>query len=425
MRRIPLPELLLLGILAVLLLPGLIIAAHDLIPLPNQLDFTSYYIAAQALGQGLSPYDPAVQAQLASAYGKLELAAYLYPPVIADILRPLAALPLPMAGLVWFGLNVLWVVLAARCITWLVRLPGYGVVGVCLLSILNPAVHHTLELGQVSSLLLVLISGALLALGRQSRGAWSDVLGGLLLALATMIKLFPAVLALPLIVSQRDRALAAYGLGLLGLIGLGVVASGGPDLTIVWATQVLPRYAGGFLTPNNQSLEAAIARLFQPQVLNLIPLAGRPTRMQMAPLLNAPWLGLLLGYGLSGVIGLSSLWLLARRWRQQARQIELAEAAFLLATVLLIQPLVWYHYYTLLLLGYAVALPHALLQRSTRILLLASGILVASQRYWRINAQLGTPLVVSCGTLGVGLLWLAYARLMRTSGAAQAPEDLA
>jgi hypothetical protein len=425
-RQIPLLERVLLIALGALLLPGMLIALSDLIPIPIQLDFTAYYFAAQAMAHGQSPYDPGVQQQLAAAYGSPPLAAYLYPPIFAICLQPLATLPFPIANMVWFGLNLLWLVLAVRCMTRLTPTPALAVAALYVISILTPAVQHTLELGQVNTLLLLLISAALVAIGRRSRGAWWDILGATLLACATAIKLFPAVFVIVLIGYRRGRALIAYGLAILCLFLLGMTAAGGPATTITWATRVLSQSAGGFMTPNNQSLVAAVARLFRPITVDLIPIGGRPHIISLLPLLANEQLGLVLGYTLSAAVGMISIWLLGRRWIRRPAQIDMAEIAFLILSVLVMMPLVWYHYYTLLLIPYSLSLPYALHQRTTGTLVLGSGILVALQRYWRITAYSGTSLAVSFGTLGVLMLWLAFARLMISpSSWAQPAEDLA
>lgn len=415
-RQVPVAERILLVLLGVVLLPGAAIALADLVPLPVQLDFASYYLAAHAIAQGQSPYDLATLEGLAAAHGGLPAVAYLYPPALAVLLRPLAELPFPTVNLLWFGLNLLWLFLAVVWIVRLVPLPRRLLGLACLVAILTPAVHHTLELGQVNALLLVLISGALLAIGRQPRSAWLDLVGGALLACATMIKPFPAVLVIVLVARRRVRALLAYllGVGLLAL--LGIIAGGGLQTTVEWATQVLPRYAGGGATPNNQSLEGAIYRLFHPTAVELLPIAGRSASATLAPIVASESLGLLLGYLLSGAVALASLWLLARRWGREPGRIDMAEMAFLLVTVLLVQPLVWYHYSALLLIAYGVSVPHAQRDRVTRVLVLVSAILIGLQRYWRLTGHLGTSLVVSFGTLGVGLLWLAFARLIDGRG---------
>lgn len=410
-RTVPLPELALLGLLGLLLLAGTAIAANDLIPPRIQLDFTAYYLAAQAVVAGRSPYDLAVLRELAAAQGSPSVVAYLYPPAFAVLLAPLAALPLGAANLVWFALQLLWLPLAALCIVRLVPLPGRALGVLCAMALLMPAVHHTLELGQVNLLLLLLLALALFVLGPRPRGVIWELLGGALLAGATLLKLFPAVLVLPLLAYRRWVALLGFGAGLLLLLLVGL-AAGGPATTLFWAADVLPRYAGGFGTPNNQSLVAALGRLFTPTSVDLLPLLGRPARQTLAPLFDSPPLGLLLGYGLSGAVVLASGWLLVQRWLHRGRALEPAEPAFLLVALLLALPLVWYHYYTLLLLPYAVVVPAARRDRAIRLLALLSAVLIAAQRFWRATGQLGTPLLVSLGTAGVALLWLAFWRVL-------------
>ncbi|HMQ35486.1 MAG TPA: hypothetical protein PKD53_32550, partial [Chloroflexaceae bacterium] len=59
-------ELALLALLGLVLLPGVALAARDLVPIPPQVDFTTYYLAARALAEGASPYDQATLNRLAA-----------------------------------------------------------------------------------------------------------------------------------------------------------------------------------------------------------------------------------------------------------------------------------------------------------------------------------------------------------------------
>jgi hypothetical protein len=396
MRRL-LPELALLALLALLLGAGVAVALSDLIPPPQQLDFAAYYLAALALNAGLSPYDLDALRAIAASQGRGDVAAYIYPPAFAALLRPLAALPLATAELIWLALQLVWLAGAACCLARLARLPPWSVGALFGLGLLTPAVQHTLELGQVNLLLLLLIGGAFLLLNQErgsKRSAW-QLLGGALLAAATLLKLFPALLVLPLFTHRRGGALLGFGLGALLLLLVGLGAGGGATTSTHWASEVLPRYAGGFATPNNQSLPAATARLFTPTSVSLLPVLGLPAERTLPPLLDAPTLGVALGYGLSLAVVAATLWLLGLR-RHSLRQMERssfaggqalprpplaaqaaplrqaerpslaaqasplhridpAEIALLVSATLLALPLAWYHYFTLLLLPYAAA----------------------------------------------------------------------
>ncbi|MEI7770701.1 MAG: glycosyltransferase family 87 protein [Chloroflexales bacterium] len=405
-------ELVLLLVLGALLLAGAAAAVTDLIPPPTPLDFSSYYLAAQAVAAGQSPYDSQVTANLAAGQGGIPVVAYLYPPIFAVLLRPLAGLPLYQASLVWLGLNLLWLALAVVCIARLAQAPNRLIGPMVVVALLTPAVHHTLELGQVNILMLLLISAGALAIGRESRGAAWEIGGGGLLATASCIKLFPAALLLVLIAHRRLPAMIGFIGGALLLALAGVAWGGGVAEMAAWATGVLPRYAGGFATPNNQSVEAAISRLFSPVTVAPIRIGAASAEVTLAPLVANAGLGIALGYAAGGIVVIAGGWALLRRWPiGRTTEIDSTEYALLLATILLALPLVWYHYYTLLLLAYGAGIPHMRRDSQARLLFILSGIAVALQRYWRLTANLGSPLLVSFGTIGVGLLWLALARV--------------
>src|SRR5215813_2252777 len=55
-------------------------------------DFNVYYFAAREMTDGRDPYQQSLG----------EWVAYLYPPLFAELLIPVALLPLPVAAYVWF-----------------------------------------------------------------------------------------------------------------------------------------------------------------------------------------------------------------------------------------------------------------------------------------------------------------------------------
>jgi hypothetical protein len=72
-RQTPTVELVLLLGLGALLLAGAAVAVTDLIPPPTPLDFSAYYLAAQAQALGQSPYDQQVIAALAAGQGGIPI----------------------------------------------------------------------------------------------------------------------------------------------------------------------------------------------------------------------------------------------------------------------------------------------------------------------------------------------------------------
>ena len=169
---------------------------------------------------------------------------YLYPPLFAILLTPLAdapegmarpwMLPYPATVAIWYALNILFTILAMHWLAsaleqatlrpelpppesrrwWRLRMwPALA----CL-----PAIGHTLVRGQVGLLLLLLLCGMLVALmrGRSFQaGCW--------LAGAICLKVIPAFLLIYPLWRRDGRCLAGCTAGLLlGLIVIPVAARG-------------------------------------------------------------------------------------------------------------------------------------------------------------------------------------------------------
>src|SRR5688572_8575093 len=154
-------------------------------PAPHQEDFGAYYIAARALASGESPFDAQAAARLAAAAGVEHHSPYIYPPLLALALRPLAALPYSAAAAVWFVLSA-GALLAALCLLRpFLQLPWRIYGWVCAAVFFLPPVHHTLQHGQITHfLLLLIVSGAV---GGAGAAAWVGV--------AAALKVFPVTLA--------------------------------------------------------------------------------------------------------------------------------------------------------------------------------------------------------------------------------------
>jgi hypothetical protein len=101
----------------------------------RQLDFSVYYAAEAALRANphATIYDPSVLASAARAIPGCKLwpgAVYLYPPLLAILLQPLAALPFDVAVHPWMVFNLaLWAVDTALLVYWLRLLLSAGPVG--------------------------------------------------------------------------------------------------------------------------------------------------------------------------------------------------------------------------------------------------------------------------------------------------------
>src|SRR5215813_10156093 len=74
-------------------------------------DFNVYYFAAREILSGRDPYQ----------YRLGLWTPYLYPPVLAELITPLALLPLPVAAFIWFVISAISIALAAHLASILSR----------------------------------------------------------------------------------------------------------------------------------------------------------------------------------------------------------------------------------------------------------------------------------------------------------------
>ena len=150
-------------------------------------DVQAYYWAGSRLNAGLSLYPP--DQSVATPLG------YPYPPLLAILFRPLAVLPFDAAAAIWEVVVVASLVVTVwwsgfrRRTTWLA------------LGILALPIGWCVSIGQVQVLLTLLT-----AIG----APWS-------IALATNVKLFPALLTLWWIGRRDWRSLALFSATLAGL----------------------------------------------------------------------------------------------------------------------------------------------------------------------------------------------------------------
>lgn len=139
-------------------------------------DFRVYYEAAQTLNDGMPLYRGS------------EGMVYLYPPLTAQLLMPIARyFSFETGYAIWFGLNVLLLIGSIALIS---RHSSHSV-WLWIMTPLFLPILQALAIGQVTIVLLALFAGAWVAI--QSELRW---LAGTLLALAAWIKVFPAFVIL-------------------------------------------------------------------------------------------------------------------------------------------------------------------------------------------------------------------------------------
>jgi hypothetical protein len=259
---------------------------------------------------------------------------YKYPPLFALTLWPLARVPFVPALQIW---RVVQLLLLAASVWLLARTYRFDrnlwLWASLILVLMNfRPLGDTVAYGQVDIMLLLLIVGSWVAL-RQDH----DWAAGLLLALAAMLKLYPAFLVLFFVARRRWRALLAFAVGLVALAGLSVLILGWP-VNETYLREVLPISGGGTAWVENQTFNGFLNRLLTDR-LALDPTTSR--RADEAALLGA------------GILTAITGGLIYKFGKRESLNDGLG-FSLLVVTMLLALPAAWIHYETILVLPFVL-----------------------------------------------------------------------
>lgn len=255
-----------------------------------------------------------------------------HPPAAVLMTLPVALLPYSQAVLVW---NLLSLVLGAAAL-WTInselRLarswrPLLALVPLALL--FSPFLLQTF-FAQLNLLLLFLIVGAWAAARRGQ-----DVLGGIFLGTAVVVKLFPGFLCLYFALQGRWRLVAGATITVLAWTGA-TMAIFGIDAHAEYAFKVLPRVHEWRGAWGNLSVLGWWSRLFDPGTKG----------GAVVPIVHAPLVARVGTYACSALLVMAASWIC---WRARNAQQELG-LGLTIVTMLLVSPTCWDHYLSLLLL---------------------------------------------------------------------------
>lgn len=261
---------------------------------------------------------------------------FIYPPIAAILMVPLAFGPYAFWQLVWTaGLVVAQQSVLRRCGAprgWKLALVGIAVV------LAVEPIRTTLGYGQVNTLLMALVVADLLP---DAPGERRRVPRGTLIGLAAAIKLTPALFVVfAFLIGQRRTAVTA-------IISFGVCTGVGAVLLFGETVAFFGSLAGGDtrtaspLYVGNQSLLGVFVRLGDSSLVTT-----------------------LIGLGIAAIVALLGTLVAAHWWRLGQRALGVALAGL---TTCLVSPLSWTHHYVWIL-PFAVALFGAGLPRWVRYL---------------------------------------------------------
>jgi hypothetical protein len=301
-------------------------------------DFNVYYFASREVLSGRSPYEARLGAWT----------PYLYPPLLAELITPLALVPLPLAAYIWYLVNLAALAAAAAmsgslaCFgqpgkdgPWSFGKDGFllqYVAGIGGAIVLGRFALDCFAMGQVNPIVTLLTIGHVYFYTRDRKG-----LSAVALAFACVLKITPLLFLIYHLARGRIRYTLVCSL-LVGSVALVTFAAqGGSAATAAGAFyhQTIQNGQGFDLSfSGNQSLRGAEARL--------VGQSGEQSRKTTDPL----------------VAGLSILLVLGAAWKTRAvgNRGALSEgvvAAPFFCLAVMLSPLSWKNHFVMLLLPVA------------------------------------------------------------------------
>ncbi|MDQ3937895.1 MAG: DUF2029 domain-containing protein, partial [Chloroflexota bacterium] len=317
-------------------------------------DFQAYHAAAGEIAAGRSPYAPEMFSGPIPAQGAV---LYKYPPVLAQLLVPLAGLSMLTSAAVWLllqgALILAGVWLAARAGGAPRSVETFLWCGVAATFFLPS--FDTLWKGNVSGVQAFQV--ALMAGGA--------ALAGGSLASAALLKTTPAVMFLPALAGGRRLV---RGLLITGLSALAVSVLLSPQAWLDFVRVVPNLVAGPAVFPTNVAPDSIVALAF-PEA----PVAAGIVRVSVI---------------LLGLAAILLAVMLARRPGGWQAALTLA-----LAASLILPSSIWYHYLAVLLPIAALAWSRA--GRRGRVALVAGGAMISFAVLWLPLAVLGGTVLVA------------------------------
>jgi alpha-1,2-mannosyltransferase len=166
-------------------------------------DLSAYLNAGRLILDGQSPYAPF---QLEGTYSPHLRHLYIYPPFTAVLAAPLAALfpDYRIANWLWAAVGATLLLVTTLAIARRDSIAaGWSLVLLVMAAFAFAPINDEFFIGNVHLLLVGLVGGAWLALrGSRPRG---ELVAGALIGIATLIKVFPGVLIVWLLLTGRSR----------------------------------------------------------------------------------------------------------------------------------------------------------------------------------------------------------------------------
>jgi hypothetical protein len=214
-----------------------------------QMDFTAYYAAGKSLNNGLSPYVNHIMTRwdLWDGVATLKHSRFLYPPLVANLFQPIAALPYIKAKYIWNFFNLFCFVTCFALLAFIffryskdelyLKINKLLVAGILALNFFP--FLSLLERGQIDCVTLLFILLGLTFLFKKEK---NEFVSGIFFGIATLFKLYSILLIPFFFLQKRYKVIYGYFTGLSVLVILTLLISG-TNLSYEYATKEAPRIA--------------------------------------------------------------------------------------------------------------------------------------------------------------------------------------
>ena len=348
MKHLPPTErVILLVLAATLLVSGLYFARKSgTNPDAYSNDFNVYYHAVREVISGRDPYQHSLG----------DWTPYIYPPLLAELIVPLAFLPLPLAAYVWFSIGAASIGAAGWMSAGLANhnegraaeqndlesTPLRAAIAASAVIVVLRFVLDTFNLGQVNALVAGLAVAHVYLYARDRKA-----LSAIALVIAISIKLTPALLLVYHLSRLRLKFVLACSALLVGITALTLLpfGQGGTGaFQTFWNRTVRNEQGYDFAYSGNQSLRGAIARLTRGPNDALPPTPSESSKP-----------------GESTTLLLAMVLLALAVFAAVRARTELAAASPFFCCLVLLSPLSWKAHYVILILpaAYLVSVVNA------------------------------------------------------------------
>ncbi|MDH4316783.1 MAG: DUF2029 domain-containing protein [Desulfobulbaceae bacterium] len=207
-----------------------------------QMDFSAFYTAGESLNYQLSPYINHIirEPRLWDGVDNYTHSRFLYPPLVAVLFQPFAAIPYIWAKSLWTLIS-LSALVGSLYLTYRVfplKNKIHLLLASCFVPLFHPLFAHV-ERGQIDTLTLVLLCTAFSLMHRRNTG--KDFWAGGLLALATMLKLHCIYILPFVLLKKRFQIAKGFIFSSLFLITLSLVVTSHGDTFYCYLCDHFPR----------------------------------------------------------------------------------------------------------------------------------------------------------------------------------------